>query len=205
MRTVHFFATYYEQHDKAYTLIQSLLSQTADNWKLTICSNADKSVYDLKIDDPRITIMCTETNTEFWGALNRKAFIDNQLLDDELLINTSVEDYYIPKLVEYLNTRSEDFIMWDFSHHHFAYSTFFAITHPRVNKVDWGNFAIKGHYAKQVDMSNLPTVNPENRQEVIYTDGWKNFRADGYFVEYTFRQFPQISNVRLPKILFVKN
>lgn len=212
MRTVHFFATYFEQGNKALTLIQSLLSQTADNWKLTICSNGDESLLSFRDQfqflwdgDDRITFKVTEENSGYWGALNRKAFIENDLKDDELLVNTSVEDIYIPKTVEYINERKENFIYWDFSHHHFDYKTSMAIAQPRIKKIDWGSYAVLGEYAKSVKMLPLKRSNPKNPKETIEEDPWQSFYGDGLFVEYLFMQMPFISNIRLPKILFIKN
>jgi hypothetical protein len=206
MRTVHFFATYYEQEKSAVTLIQSLLMQTADNWKLTICSNADNTLLNVKEQwgfDPRITFIVKEKNSGFWGAPNRKWFINEVLEDDELIVNTSAEDYYAPKTVEFINSREEDFIMWDFTHHQFNYDVFHCISQPRVRKIDWGNYALLGKYAKQVDMQPIPRKNEQG--EEYMENPWESFFGDGYFVEYLFRQHPEITNIRLPKVLFVKN
>lgn len=204
MRTVHFFATYYEQEHTAMTLINSLLLQTADNWKLTICSNADKSVLNLDVSDPRVEIQLKKENSGFWGALNRKSFIENELKDDELLINTSCEDYYVKTLVEEINKRDEDFIMWDSAHHHFKYSTIAAMVQPRRNKIDWGSYAILGSCAKKVVMADITKTDPETGQETKH-DPWLEFTADGIFVEYTLLQQKDLKTIRLPKILFVKN
>lgn len=202
MRTVHFFATYYEQQDQAATLIQSLLCQTAQNWKLTICSNADNTlmmVEDIWGNDPRINFIIKDENSGHWGALNRKAFIENDLKDDELLVNCSVEDYYVPKTVEFINSRSEDFIYWDFSHHQFGYETISSMVQPRIRHIDWGSYALLGNIAKSVNM--LPVKNNDGTE----SDAWISFFADGIFVEYLLDQTPHLTSVRIPKILFVKN
>lgn len=209
-RTVHFFATYYDQEYKALTLVNSLMNQTEKNWKLTICSNGDESLnrfaddFDsLYADDGRVNFKITEENTGYWGALNRKDFIENELEDNELLVNCSVEDYYVPKTVEFINKRNENFIYWDFTHHQFNYDTSKAITQPRMKKIDWGSFAVLGEYAKHLKM--LPVNVKDESGEVAQQDSWINYFADGLFVEYMFAQNPAISNVRLPKILFIKN
>jgi hypothetical protein len=191
MRTVHFFATYYEQEHSSQTLIQSLLMQTADNWKLTICSNADDSVLNLNILDPRVNIILKGENTGFWGALNRRDFIIDSVGDNEMLINTSCEDYYIKTLVEEINKKDEDFVMWDHAHHHFKYNTISAVVQPKRNKIDWGSYAVKGSVAKQA------AINTD-------IETWKEFTADGQFVE-NIMQIDNLKVVRLPKILFVKN
>lgn len=204
MRKVHFFATYFEQKEKAHTLINSLLAQTADNWELTICSNGDASVNELGVTDKRINIKLTEENTGFWGALNRKEFIYSDALgDDDLLINTSVEDYYIPKLVEYINEFNQEFIYWDVAHHHFGYNTNFAVGQPRIKKMDWGGYAVKGSIAKSTQMGEFQSQNPDGTPRV--GDYWKEFMGDGYFIEHMFAQHPTLQTIRIPKILFVKN
>lgn len=211
-RTVHFFATYYEQKDTAITLVQSLLRQTEGNWKLTICSNGDKSILDFETSygfmwegDDRITIKLLEEDTGHWGALNRKSFIQEELGDDELVVNTSVEDYYVPKTIEYINKRDESFIMWDFTHHHFEYNLSHCISQPRLKKIDWGNYALLGSIAKTVDMESVPTGKRDDNNKDIMENAWESFYGDGYFVEFLFRQHPTISNIRLPKVLFAKN
>lgn len=227
-RTVHFFATYYEQGDKTLTLVQSLLSQTKDNWKLTICSNGDRSLLAFRdkfgflwAGDDRITFKVTDTNTGYWGALNRRDFIQSdELGDDEMLVNTSVEDYYVPKTVEFISwehtgkkangdeiwtPRDEDFIMWDFSHHHFGYNLNSCISQPRLKKIDWGNYALLGKIAKGVKMVPMPLGERDKDNKDILENPWESFYGDGLFVEMIFQQFPNIANVRLPKVLFAKN
>lgn len=228
VRTVHFFATYFEQGTKALTLIQSLLSQTHDNWKLTICSNGDESLFVFRdqfrflwAGDERITFKVTEKNTGYWGALNRRDFIQSdELKDDEMLINTSVEDYYVPRTVEFVSyapqgknlkgqevfvPRKEDFIMFDFTHHQFGYDLFHCMSQPRIKKIDWGNYALIGKIAKSVVMEPLPLGKKNEKGEDILEDPWQSFFGDGLFVENLFKQFPNITNVRLPKVLFAKN
>tara|TARA_R110000803_G_scaffold44486_3_gene94133 strand:- start:1051 stop:1671 length:621 start_codon:yes stop_codon:yes gene_type:complete len=206
MRKVQFFATYYQQKERVNTLINSLLMQTADNWELVICSNADDSINEVEITDPRITVKLTEENTGTWGALNRRDYIQNELEDGVLLINTSVEDYYIPKLVEFINEHQDrDFIYWDFSHHHFGYNTNHAISQPRINKMDWGNFAVTSEIAKTITMPDFQVPDPEDNTKMVVANYWKDFKGDGYFVEHVFGQHPDIKSIRIPKILFVKN
>lgn len=198
MRTVQFFATYYKQKDSALNLVQSLMRQTSDNWKLTICSNGDTSLFEFRDEifnkvygsDNRVEFVVTEQDTGSWGALNRRSFIQNNLSDNDLLVNTSVEDYYVPTTVSLLNKYEHNFLYWDFTHHHFGYNTISAITQPRISKIDWGNFAVIGSIAKQIDLDD---------------EKWKAFVADGIFVESIFVKFPDITNMRIPKILFVKN
>lgn len=83
--------------------------QTEGNWKLTVCSNADDSLLAVRDKlggivggDERIDFRVTETNTEFWGAKNRREFIKT-VEDGVMIVNTSSEDYYAPKTVEYIN------------------------------------------------------------------------------------------------------
>jgi hypothetical protein len=228
VRTIHFFATYYQQKDSALTLVQSLLRQTKDNWKLTICSNGDESIHEFESQygfiwkgDPRITIKKSEVNTQFWGALNRRDFIQSdELLPNEMLVNTSVEDYYVPQTVEFVSyklygklpngsdvyhPRTEQFVMWDFTHHHFGYNLASCISQPRLKKIDWGNYAILGEIAKNVKITPLPLGKRDENYNDILENPWESFYGDGLFVEEVFKQFPNITNVRLPKVLFAKN
>lgn len=192
MNRIVVFATYYQQKEKAATLIEAMKAQLVPNWELVICSNGDESVNELNITDPRIRVILTPENTGHWGALNRKKFIEEELRDDDLLINTSVEDYYAPVLTGDVNTlsQSNDFIHWDFSHHIFRYTTINAMTQPRISKIDWGSYAVRGKFAKNTKMSD---------------DEWKAYVADGLFVEHMITQNPDMRVIRLPKILMVKN
>jgi hypothetical protein len=192
MREVIIFATYYKQLEKCQTLIHSLKMQTNPNWKLIICSNGDASANDIVLDDERISVTITPTNTEFWGALNRKDYIENGLPDGVMLINTSVEDYYAPTLIQEVIECGEkaDFVHWDFSHHIFGYQTMYAITQPRISKMDWGSYSIRSEVAKKV---------------VLADDMWKQYVADGIFVEELIKQVPNLKFIRIPKILMTKN
>jgi hypothetical protein len=192
MNKIVVFATYYQQKEKAATLIEAMKAQIVPNWELIICSNGDPSVNELDVSDPRIKIKLTPENTGHWGALNRKKFIEEELGDDDLLINTSVEDYYAPVLTGDINQLSQgyDFIHWDFSHHTFRYLTTHAMTQPRVSKIDWGSYAVKGKFAKNTKMSDKD---------------WTEYVADGLFVEHMVTQNPDMKIIRLPKILMIKN
>lgn len=145
MREVIVFATYHNQLKESNTIIASMINQTADNWRLVICSNGDESANEIDTKShPNIEIRIEKENSGFWGCKNREKFIQEVANENAFLINTSVEDYYAPKLIECINMYSEhDFIFWDFSHHQFGYETKHANSTLKVGGIDWGNFAVK--------------------------------------------------------------
>lgn len=180
---IQIFATYYKQEKEANTLIQSLICQTYEDWQLHICSNGDDSINNLNITDSRITTSISEP-TEFWGCYNREEF--RKQAPDSYLINSSVEDYYAPKTLEYLSKRSEDLVYWDFTHHHFEYKSNAIESHPRVGNIDWGNFAVNGALARRVPIPNC-----------------ESYTADGEWVEALKRE--RITIHKIDRVLFVKN
>ena len=177
-------ATYYQQQKEVWVLIHSLLNQTYKDWNLYICSNGDESVLQLPITDKRIHVEMFAP-TGFWGCYNRE-YMRTRVEDEDYLINCSVEDYYAPTTLEEIAKRNEDFVWFDFSHHHFKYNSSSIESEPSVGAIDWGNFAVKGKVAKQVPIRNC-----------------ESYTADGEWVEDIMKL--KLTKHKIKKILFVKN
>lgn len=182
------FATYYQQEKSAYTLINSLIQQTYEDWELVICSNGDESVHNLDILDSRIKVKVSKP-TGNWGCYNREEF-RKTLPPNSYLINTSVEDYYAPITLKEISKHKDDLIYWDFSHHHFGYDSTSTTSNLSISNIDWGNFAVKSEVASRVPISNC-----------------KSYEADGEWVldlkKYIISQ--RGNTKKIDKVLFVKN
>ena len=178
---VKIFATYYNQEERLPTLLASLKAQTSQNYKLTVCSNADKTIHKVfpLVDFEKIV---TKENTGFWGCKNRVDFIST-LDDNDYIINTSAEDYYAPTLIEEIEKGGEDFIYWDLVHHQADYTLL--RSSPFITRIDWGNFCVKAKFIKNI---------------VINTE---SYTADGEAVEEIMKMNPTMR--KISKVLMIKN
>jgi hypothetical protein len=167
---ITFIATAHEEKNEVFLFISSLLLQTDPRWKCIIYSDApNQYIKDAvnQFNDERITYVENKEPTKFWGHYNRKKALE-EMVDSEFVIQTSIQDYYLPFAVkEILDCSEYDFIFFNCLHHHFP--TKFLITNPKTYEIDWGSFAVRTKIAKQVGIQQ-----PES------------FICDGIFVENLF-------------------
>lgn len=189
---VTFIATCFNEYNYVYGFISSLLCQTNENWKCIIYQNGKNDEIRHLIqsfNDKRIKYLETEENNGYWGCFNRIDALNNHI-DTELVIQTSIQDYYIKTTVdEILNTFTiykSDIIYFDCLHNHFNYDILY--TQLQCGRIDWGCFAIKTSLAKKIGI-NHP----------------KEFTADGLFIEDCKRLTPNLSSIKINKILHIHN
>lgn len=184
MQKVIIVATYYQDSG---ILLPSLLAQTNPNWELHVLSNGDEGVWDVpQINHNSVSVWMYE-NSGYWGAKNRQEWIRKWKSNGSLIVNTSMENYYVPKFVDMvLNAPEGDVIYWDCIHHYSNYdSRLLCQVEARKNSIDWGSFAAKDSVLKS------HTINAES------------ITADGELVEeFNKAKYPF---VKIPKVLFVKN
>jgi hypothetical protein len=148
---ITFIATSHKEKNEAHMFISSLLLQTNPNWKCIIYNDGQndfiRNVVN-KYNDSRISYYESENVTGFWGHHNRKKALD--LVNTDFLIQTSIQDYYIPTAVDDIlsQTNNNDLILFNCLHNHFKYSVLYC--EPMVGKVDWGSHAIRTSIAKEV-------------------------------------------------------
>lgn len=176
-----FIATAHKETIEAHLFISSLILQTDPEWKcIIVCDGFNEYVENVVglYKDSRIELFRTETPTGFWGHYNR-IYALNKLVDTEFVIQTSIQDYYIPTAVKEICNASTnaDFVYFNSLHNHFSYNEL--NTELKVCKIDWGNFAIRTSIARQVGIHH-----PESNT------------CDGQFVE----KCAQVPNLRINKI-----
>lgn len=185
---VTFITTSYDETNDSYMFISSLLLQTNKNWKCIIY-NDGKNDFIKKViehfDDDRIKYYVSENVSGFWGHYNRKEALN--LVDTEFIIQTSIQDYYIPTAVdEILNvSKNSDIILFNCLHNHFNYNVLSCT--PQIGRVDWGSHAIRTDIAKKVGI-RLP----------------ESSTSDGHFVV-DCMSYPGIRYHKIEKVLTVHN
>ncbi len=204
---ITFIATAYEEQFDPFVFIGSMLCQSNRNWKAIIYNNGPNPWLRQIIDDaqsphyryfqslkafiggfndPRIIYKESSENRGAWGCYNRQHALDN-LVDTEYVVQTSVQDYWLPNAVdEILSRQGHDFIFWNSIHHHLKHDVLDCKT--EINHIDWGNFAIKSRLARQIGIRH-----PES------------FTADGQFVRDCFDEGLIEHQVKIEKILTIHN
>ena len=184
---VTFVVISYLEKWEAYMFIGAILCQKNPNWKIIIWHDAPNP--ELKkivqsFNDSRIKYIETE-NRGSWGCFNRVDAL--QLIATEYVINTTIQEYYLPNAVdEILKYKGADIIYWDTVHHIFAYNIL--NSELKRNRIDWSNFALKTEIANKIGIKN-PT----------------SYTADGEFIEDCVNSGLLEMKVKIPKILSIKN
>jgi hypothetical protein len=186
---VTFIAAAYKETTESFVFLSCLLSQTNPNWKCVVYCDAPNEYIKNVINhfnDSRITYYENQTSTGYWGHFNREYALQN-LIDTEFVIQTSIQDYYLPITVDEIlrHNNAFDFIYFNCVHNHIGNVQL--DTKPYVNHIDWGCFAIKTEIAKKNGIHN-PT----------------SPTCDGEFVESVFRNH-NINWFKSNKILTVHN
>lgn len=184
---VTFIVITYKEEWEPYMFIGMLKCLKSPDWKAIIWHDGPnertrKIVESFK--DERIIYMEGE-NRGAWGCYNRIDALN--MVESEYVIQTTIQEYYVPVLLDFIRENSEhDFIYWPCVHHHYQYGLL--ETTPIRLKIDWSNFAIRTDIAKKVGIKN-PT----------------SYIADGEFVEDVMNSGLVKSLIKLDKVLNVKN
>jgi hypothetical protein len=185
---ITFVATAYKETTDAYLFISSLLLQKNSNWQCIIyCDEKNNYIEDVvkTFGSDKFTLVSNETPEGFWGHYNRKKSLN--LVNSEFVIQTSIQDYYLPNTVSELEKLLGmfDFISFDCLHNHIGYRVL--SSQPFRNQIDWGSFVMRTDIAKEIGINNL-----------------KSSICDGLFVEECMR-YPGLRYHKLNKILTVHN
>jgi hypothetical protein len=186
---ITFVATAFKESLEAYMFTSSLLLQRNPNWKAIIyCDAPNRYIQEIieNINDPRITYMENQTPKKSWGHFNRITALNNYV-DTEFIIQTSVQDYYIPTAVGEIikHKDSADLIYFNCLHNHFNYNIL--NSELKECRIDWGSFAVRTDIAKKVGITN-----PESAI------------CDGLFITNLLR-YPKLRIHYMNKVLTVHN
>ena len=185
---VTFIAASHKETYESYMFLSSLKLQTNTKWKCIIYNDGPnefvKNVVE-EFNDNRIKYYETPEPKGFWGHHNRQIALNHVKTD--FLIQTSIQDYYIPTTVQEILTAGEtkDLILFNCLHNGFKYNLLSC--KPQINWVDWGSHAIRTDIAKKVGIHN-----PESSV------------CDGIFVENCLK-YPGLRYHKIEKILTIHN
>lgn len=205
---VTFIAPSYQEEQDPYVFVGALLAQTNPNWKAIIYNNgpnprlrafineaeeprlkyvASQKLMLEQLADPRISYVESEVNTGAWGCYNRANALQS-MVDTEYVIQTSIQDYWLPNAVEEILKRNgADFIYWNSINHLAGYDRILE-TMPVINYIDWGNFAVKTALARKVGIQH-----PEA------------YVADGLFVQDCIKSGLIHKPVKIHQVLTIHN
>ncbi len=165
MKTVTFVATAHNEFPSNRVFIDSILNQTQKvsegGWKAVVWHNgdwghADHHTWNFKCDGftHQPEYKCSETDEGNWGTKNRQEAINE--CDTDYIIQTSVQDYWLPQAVEYILKgleTSPDILVWN-SINHLVGPCQVLDAQLAWSKLDWGNFAIRTDIARKVGINH---------------------------------------------------
>ncbi len=156
---IHFLAPAFKTYP---ILVSSLICQTSPRWDARICHDGPSETFTRYIiNDPRLEYSSTPNQTEVFGHVIRKTFLEEMACDgNDLVIITNHDNYCLPILVEQIEQLKEDFICWPILHNYYHYTQLGG--RIEYGKVDVSQIAVRARIAKEV--------------------GWKSFLQDSDFL-----------------------
>jgi hypothetical protein len=193
--TIHVICTAYKRIQTLQVLINCMLLQTLDNWKLYIVHDGPASDEMTKMVEPylsdKTSFECTPQVNGSWGHPNRGLMLDKlKANDDDYVLITNDDNYYVQKFIEFMlfQTASNVGIVYcDTLHSYLQYAAHKSTI--RKNGIDMGAFVVSYPIAKEVGFKS--TV----------------FEADGIYAERCGALCKQrnLKMMYIPKTLFIHN
>lgn len=191
----------YKRYREIHILINSIICQTLDNWKLTIIHDGpddkmNKILGHYKRENNNIDYMFTDKRYNDYGHSLRDIGI--RKANTEFLLLTNDDNYYMPVFLEYMfqsiRANELDLILCDMIHSHNnpgiymqqPYELFKAF--PKKHYTDIGNFIVKTKIAQDVGFRS------------------REFDADGVFIDDIMTRYSNKIRVgKINNVLFVHN
>jgi len=126
--TIHVIAVSFERFNELKLFVQSWINQTEHNWKLTVIHDGPNDEFQnimASFKDVRpnhIEFFCSEQRFDDYGHTLRD--IGLKQVDDEYVLLTNSDNYFIPKAIEFINQKlfelnnEIDVLMFDLVHSH---------------------------------------------------------------------------------------
>jgi hypothetical protein len=193
---VDIIAVTYGQNEILKCFINSIKTQTNNNWRLVIIHDGPNPTLhnELKnegyLNSDKIEFIEHPIRTEHYGHLLRKWSLEN-VIKNEYVLLTNGDNYYMPTMVDEVSKRTEDLIYFDLIHSHKTPFNSNGSTYGLMNsqlvssKVDMGNVVIKSELAKKVGFNSAA------------------FNADWIYFTEVLKLSPSI--FKIDKVLFVHN
>lgn len=163
---VDIIAVTYGQNEILKCFINSIKSQTSNNWRLVLIHDGPNP--ELKKDlidnnylvEGKIEFHEYHERTQNYGHILRSWGLKNLVINDYVLI-TNGDNYYVPIMIEEVEKIKEDFIYFDLVHSHRSkansnQSTYgFMNTKLRCSHIDMGSAVIRSEIAKNVGFNHV--------------------------------------------------
>lgn len=148
------------EHDRAF--IHSIICQTNQDFKALVFHNGHNldMLSDMMVScegRENIWYKQSDSDTGNWGTVNRQTAI--QECDTDYIIQTSVQDYWLPQAVDFILRGLEskpDILVWN-SINHLVGPCQVLDAALEWSKLDWGNFCLKTSIAKDVGINHGTT------------------------------------------------
>lgn len=188
----------YEGSHKLEVIINSFLSQTDNNWQLTIVSDGKEPETEQiisKYDYDNISYYHMNHRHNDWGHTPREFGLVQS--NSEWTILTGFDNYYVPTFIEQFkkaasSNHTVDMIFCDFILNHirdgYPYNGYIN-SKLEVNYIDIGNFATRTSLLKEVGFK------------------WRNYAADWTLVQHLMTQIENRNTVivKIPQTLYIHN
>lgn len=151
-------AVTYKQGHKLKCFIESILSQTSNNYKLHVIHDGpDEEFLSLKYDS--VNLIQYPNRTENYGHILRDWALKN-IVHNEYVLITNGDNYYTPVMVEEVSKCKEDLIYFDFICHHSTTSNEnkssygFLKSEMKSCFIDMGSVVVRSELAKKVGFNS---------------------------------------------------
>lgn len=193
---VDIIAVTYGQNEILKCFINSIKSQTSDNWRLVIIHDGPNLdlFNELKnenyLTDGRVEFVNYPSRTGHYGHLLRKWSLEN-VVKNEYVLLTNGDNYYTPNMIEEVSKCNEDFIYFDMVHSH---ST-------KINH----NKSSYGYFNSQLKSSHIDMGSAVIRSSLARKVGFNSmeFAADWHYFSDVLSLSP--TTKKIDKVLFVHN
>lgn len=196
----------YDHGYKLKCFIDSIRSQSSENWRLNIIHDGDGELFqstkkDLEqngyLDHPNIYFTATKKRYNDYGHSLRGFGLNNPISDSDYTVITNCDNYYVPEWISILNNWiNKDFnlIVWDCVHNHIGNIQFdrlspygLCISKLKEGSIDMGAVAIKTKIAQKVGFKH------------------SNFNGDWNYFSDCLKFCEKDKIGKIPSILFVHN
>lgn len=189
--TVELVLPTYDRTKELKLALASLVAQTDGDWLAHVVidshETAPAEAIVKEFNDSRIRYTYLDKRYNDWGHTPRE--YGKMASGADYVVMTGDDCYYVPVFIEELKKAinendNPEFIYWDMIHSHYGYTLF--KTSPWISHIDMGAFATRIDIAKQIVLG-------------------KGYAADGEFVMEMKDKFPNITQLKINKVLFVHN
>ncbi len=205
-KIINIIAVTYDHGYKLKCFIDSIRSQTADNWRLHIIHDGEGELYESTKKDltkngylnhPSIVFSATKDRHNDYGHSLRKLGLESPAFESDYTVITNCDNYYVPEWISFLNISIHgdcDFIMWDCVHDHHGNTAFdrlnpYGLCKSRLKEgsIDMGAVATKTTIAQKIGFHS------------------KEFNGDWHYFDKCLDLCRQDKIKKIPSILFVHN